>query len=43
MAGLGLTIDVPALLRLGGRPFLLGATASALLAAVVLGLVVATS
>ena len=43
MAGLGLTIDVPSLLRLGGRPFLLGATASALLAAVVLGLVAATS
>ena len=41
--GSGSTIDVPSLLRLGGRPFLLGATASALLAAVVLGLVAATS
>ena len=43
MAGLGLTIDVASLRRLGGRPLLLGATASALLALVILGLVAATS
>jgi uncharacterized integral membrane protein (TIGR00698 family) len=43
MAGLGLTIDVGSLRRLGGRPFLLGAVASALLAVVVLGVVTVTS
>ncbi len=43
MAGLGLTIDVASLRRLGGRPLLLGATASGLLALLVLGLVAATS
>ena len=43
MAGLGLTIDVGSLRRLGGRPFLLGVVASALLAAVVLGVVTVTS
>ena len=43
MAGLGLTIDVAQLRRLGGRPLLLGATSSALLALVILGLVSVTS
>ena len=43
MAGLGLTIDVAQLRRLGGRPLVLGAVASALLAVVVLGLVTVTS
>jgi uncharacterized integral membrane protein (TIGR00698 family) len=43
MAGLGLTIDVAQLRRLGGRPLVLGATSSALLAVVILGLVTVTS
>ena len=43
MAGLGLTIDVAQLRRLGGRPLVLGATSSASLALVILGLVTATS
>ncbi len=43
MAGLGLTIDVAQLRRLGGRPLVLGATSSALLAVVILGLVRVTS
>jgi uncharacterized integral membrane protein (TIGR00698 family) len=43
MAGLGLTIDVAQVRQLGGRPLVLGATASTLLALVVLGLVAATS
>jgi uncharacterized membrane protein YadS len=43
MAGLGLTIDVAQLRRLGGRPLVLGATSSAMLALVILGLVTVTS
>ena len=43
MAGLGLTIDVQQLRRLGGRPLVLGATSSTLLAVVILGLVTVTS
>jgi uncharacterized integral membrane protein (TIGR00698 family) len=43
MAGLGLTIDVGQLRRLGGRPLVLGAASSTLLAVVILGLVTATS
>jgi uncharacterized integral membrane protein (TIGR00698 family) len=43
MAGLGLTIDVGQLRRLGGRPLVLGAASSTLLALVILGLVAATS
>jgi uncharacterized integral membrane protein (TIGR00698 family) len=43
MAGLGLTIDVAQLRRLGGRPLVLGATSSAMLAVVILGLVTVTS
>ena len=43
MAGLGLTIDFGQVRRLGGRPLVLGATASTLLALVVLGLVSVTS
>ncbi len=39
MAGLGLTIDVRQLRALGPRPFAVGAAASALLAATILGLV----
>lgn len=43
MAGLGLTIDVGQLRRLGGRPLVLGAASSTLLAVLILGLVTATS
>ncbi len=43
MAGLGLTIDIAQVRRLGGRPLALGAVASTLLAVVVLGLVTVTS
>jgi uncharacterized integral membrane protein (TIGR00698 family) len=43
MAGLGLTIDIAELRRLGGRPLVLGTASSAMLAVVILGLVVATS
>jgi uncharacterized integral membrane protein (TIGR00698 family) len=43
MAGLGLTIDVAELRRLGGRPLVLGTASSAMLAVVILGLVIATS
>ena len=43
MAGLGLTIDLVQLRRLGGRPLVLGTAASTVVALVVLGLAVATS
>jgi uncharacterized integral membrane protein (TIGR00698 family) len=43
MAGLGLTIDIGQVRRLGGRPLVLGAVSSTLLAVVVLTLVGVTS